>query len=100
MSEKIIYVDAEKLERFMRDVFIELGVPKDDAHIVAEVLIASDIRGIDTHGIQRCKMYFDRIKAGMYEVKTKIEVINDGPTTALWDGNCGMGHVIAYKALT
>jgi len=99
MSENIIYLDAETLESFMRDVFIGLGVPKDDAHIIAEVLIASDIRGIDTHGIQRCKMYFDRIKAGIYEVDTKIDIIKDGPTTALWDGNCGMGHVIAYKAM-
>jgi len=99
MSENIIYLDAEKLESFMKDVFVGLGVPKDDAHIIAEVLIASDIRGIDTHGIQRCKMYFDRIKAGIYEVDTKIDIIKDGPTTALWDGNCGMGHVIAYKAM-
>jgi LDH2 family malate/lactate/ureidoglycolate dehydrogenase len=99
MSENIIYLDAKTLESFMRDVFIGLGVPKDDAHIIAEVLIASDIRGIDTHGIQRCKMYFDRIKAGMYEVITKIDIVKDGPTTALWDGNCGMGHVIAYKAM-
>ncbi|MBK5134249.1 Ldh family oxidoreductase, partial [Candidatus Bathyarchaeota archaeon] len=92
----MVYLDAETLESFMRDVFIGLGVPKDDAQIIAEVLIASDIRGIDTHGIQRCKMYFDRIKAGIYEVDTIIDVIKDGPTTALWDGNCGMGHVIAY----
>ena len=99
MTDNTVYVDVEKLENFMRDVFIGLGVPKEDARIIAEVLIASDIRGIDTHGIQRCKMYFDRIKAGIYDVKTKIDVINDGPTTALWDGNCGMGHVIAYKAM-
>ena len=99
MSENVVYIDVETLENFMRDVFIGLGVPKDDAVIIAEVLIASDIRGIDTHGIQRCKMYFDRIKAGIYEVKTKIDIIKDGPTTALWDGNCGMGHVIAYKAM-
>jgi LDH2 family malate/lactate/ureidoglycolate dehydrogenase len=99
MSEIIIYLKAETLENFMRDVFVGLGVPKDDAHIIAEVLIASDIRGIDTHGIQRCKMYFDRIKAGIYEIDTKIDIIKDGPTTALWDGNCGMGHVIAYKAM-
>ncbi|MFX0049431.1 MAG: Ldh family oxidoreductase [Candidatus Hermodarchaeota archaeon] len=99
MSEDIIYINVETLENFMRDVFIGLGVPKDDAHIIAEVLITSDIRGIDTHGIQRCKMYFDRIKAGIYEVNTKIDIIKDGPTTALWDGNCGMGHVIAYKAM-
>lgn len=100
MTEEIIYLDAKTLENFMRDVFIGLGVPKEDATIIAEVLITSDLRGIESHGIQRCKMYYDRIKQGIYEVNTKIDVIKDGPTTALWDGNNGMGHVIAYKAMS
>ncbi|TFF98002.1 MAG: Ldh family oxidoreductase [Promethearchaeota archaeon] len=98
-EKNVVLMDAKKLEGFMRDVFIGLNVPKEDAEIIAEVLITSDLRGIDTHGIQRCKMYYDRIKEGIYEPKTRIEVINEGPTTALWDGNCGMGHVIAYKAM-
>ncbi|MHA1488194.1 MAG: Ldh family oxidoreductase [Promethearchaeota archaeon] len=100
MSNNIVYIDAITLENFMRDVFIGLGVPKDDADIIAGVLITSDLYGIDSHGVQRCKMYYDRIKAGIYEVKTKIDVIKDGPTTALLDGNCGMGHVIAHKAMS
>ncbi|MFX0011401.1 MAG: Ldh family oxidoreductase [Candidatus Hermodarchaeota archaeon] len=99
MNEEIVYIDAKKLESFMRDVFFGLGVPQEDAEIIANVLITSDLRGIESHGIQRCKMYYDRIKQGIYEVKTKIDIIKDGPTTALWDGNCGMGHVIAYKAM-
>jgi len=98
-NQEIVYLDASKLENFMRDVFIGLGVPEEDAKIIGKVLIASDLRGIDTHGIQRCKMYYDRIKQGIYEVDTKIDILKDGPTTALWDGNCGMGHVIAYKAM-
>ena len=98
-DSNVVLMDPKKLEEFMRDVFIGLDVPKEDAEIIAEVLITSDLRGIDTHGIQRCKMYYDRIKEGIYEVKTKIDVIKDGPTTALWDGNCGMGHVIAHKAM-
>jgi len=84
----------------MRDVFLGLGVPKEDAAIIADVLITSDIRGIESHGIQRCKMYYDRIKQGIYEKKTKIDIIKDGPTTALLDGNHGMGHVIAHKAMS
>jgi L-2-hydroxycarboxylate dehydrogenase (NAD+) len=99
MNEEIVYIEAKKLENFMRDVFFGLGVPQEDAEIIANVLITSDLRGIESHGIQRCKMYYDRIKQGIYEVKTKIDVIKDGPTTALWDGNCGMGHVIAHKAM-
>ena len=99
MSEDIVHVDALTLENFMRDVFVGLGVPKKDAEIITDVLITSDLRGIESHGIQRCKMYYDRIKKGIYEAKTKIDIIKEGPTTALLDGNCGMGHVIAYKAM-
>ena len=99
MSKNIVYIDATTLQNFMRDVFIGLGVPKEDADIIADVLITSDLRGIDSHGIQRCKMYYDRIKEGIYETNTKIDIIKEGPTTALLDGNCGIGHVIAYKAM-
>ncbi|MFW9988645.1 MAG: Ldh family oxidoreductase [Candidatus Odinarchaeota archaeon] len=99
MSEDIVNMDANILENFMKDVFIGLGLPKEDASIIANVLITSDLRGIESHGIQRCKMYYDRIKEGIYEPKTKIDIIKEGPTTALLDGNCGIGHVIAYKAM-
>jgi L-2-hydroxycarboxylate dehydrogenase (NAD+) len=99
MVSEIVNVEAEMLENFMRDVFIGLGVKKEDAEIIANVLITSDLRGIESHGIQRLKMYYDRIKEGIYEVNTKIDVLKDGPTTAVLDGNCGMGHVIAYKAM-
>jgi LDH2 family malate/lactate/ureidoglycolate dehydrogenase len=99
MNDNTIYIDAKTLQNFMRDVFIGLKVPKEDAKIIAEILITSDLRGIDSHGIQRCKMYYDRIKQGIYEVETKIDIIKDAQATALWDGNCGMGHVIAYKAM-
>lgn len=99
MSEDIINIDASTLENFIKDVFVGLGVPKEDASIIADVLITSDLRGIESHGIQRCKMYYDRIKEGLYNPITKIDIIKEGPTTALLDGNCGMGHVIAYKAM-
>ena len=99
MKNEIVYINSKTLQNFMQDVFVGLGVPQEDANIIAEVLITSDLRGIDTHGIQRCKMYYDRIKQGIYEVKTKIDILKDNQATALWDGNNGIGHVISYKAM-
>ncbi|MFX0071994.1 MAG: Ldh family oxidoreductase [Candidatus Hermodarchaeota archaeon] len=99
MSDDLAFIDVKTLENFMKDVFIGLGVPEEDANIIADVLITSDLRGIDSHGIQRCKMYYDRIREGIYEVNTKIDIIKDSHATALLDGNCGMGHVIGYKAM-
>ncbi|MFX1574748.1 MAG: Ldh family oxidoreductase [Promethearchaeota archaeon] len=98
-SDDIVYVDVESLRDFIKNVFFKLDVPEEHAEIIADVLITSDLRGIDSHGIQRCKMYFDRIREGIYNPKTEIEIVNDNLTTAVIDGHCGMGHVIAYKAM-
>lgn len=90
---------VETLKNFMVEVFKRSGVPEEDAEICSEVLIASDLRGIESHGIGRLKMYYDRIKAGIQEPVTRIEVIQDKAATAVWDGNNGMGQVISFRAM-
>jgi len=99
-SEKIVWIDFDSLENFMVDVFKGIGVPEEDARICADVLITADKRGIDSHGIGRLKpIYYDRIKAGIQSPKTDIEIVKDGPTTAVIDGHNGMGQVIAKKSM-
>jgi len=72
----------------MVDVFRGIGIPEEDARICADVLITSDKRGIDSHGIGRLKpIYYDRIKAGVQSPKTDMEIVKDGPTTAFIDGH-------------
>jgi len=94
-------VSLDLLEKFMIDVFIGLGVPRQDAEICADVLITADRRGIDSHGIGRLKpIYYDRIKDGILSPTTDFEVVKETPTTAVIDGHNGMGHVIGKKAMT
>jgi L-2-hydroxycarboxylate dehydrogenase (NAD+) len=92
-------IPVETIERFMMDVFAALGVPADDARICTNVLIASDLRGIESHGIGRLKYYYDRITAGIQFPQTRLEVVKETETTALLDGHHGMGHVIAYRSM-
>ncbi len=93
------WVDFPTLEAFMIDALKGVGVPEEDAKIVGDVLITSDKRGIDSHGIGRLKpIYIDRIDAGIQEPTTKIDTIKETETTAVLDGNNGMGHVVSYKA--
>ena len=100
-SKDIVWVDFDSLENFMVDVFTGIGVPKEDARICADVLITSDKKGIDSHGIGRLKpIYYDRIKAGIQSPKTDMEIVKDGPTTVVIDGHNGMGQVIAKKSMT
>ncbi|MFX0085652.1 MAG: Ldh family oxidoreductase [Candidatus Hodarchaeota archaeon] len=94
-----IFVDVNILASFMKDVFIKSGVPKEDSQICSDVLIASDLRGIESHGVQRLKMYYDRIKAGIQSPQTKIIIEQESPTTARLDAGHGMGHVAAYRGM-
>ncbi len=96
---EMICLPVEVAERFMLDVFRALGVPEEDARICADVLITSDLRGIDSHGIGRLKYYYDRIKAGVQFTQTHFEVVKETETTALADGHHGMGQVIAYRSM-
>jgi LDH2 family malate/lactate/ureidoglycolate dehydrogenase len=83
----------------MVDVFTGLGVPEDEARISADVLIASDLRGIESHGVGRLKYYYDRIKAGVHRTTTELEIVKETETTALVDGHHGVGHVIATRCM-
>jgi len=87
------------IESFMQDVFQGLGVPEDEARICADVLIASDLRGIESHGVGRLKYYYDRIQAGVQFTTTAMEIVKETETTVLVDGHHGMGHVIAHRSM-
>ena len=94
-----VIVDWKTITDFVRDAFIGVGVPPEDAKICADVLIESDRRGIESHGVNRFKpIYIDRIKAGIQQPVTEFEILRETPTTAVIDGHDGMGQVIGYKA--
>lgn len=98
-ADEFACVDLETLENFIYDVMVGVGVPKSDSRIVADVLIASDTRGIDSHGIARLKMYYDRIKRGQQLPITKLTIEREAPAIAVINANNGMGHVAAKKAM-
>ncbi|MBN2651140.1 MAG: Ldh family oxidoreductase [Spirochaetales bacterium] len=94
------WIDFETMEKFMNETLVAIGVPQDQADIISDVLIESDKRGIDSHGIGRLKpIYLDRIDAGIMETVTKIDIIKDEKACSVLDGNNGLGHVVAKKAM-
>lgn len=94
-----VRLPVEAAKRLIRDAFVALGVPKDDAAICVDVLISSDLRGIESHGIGRLKYYCDRIRMGIQFPITSLEIVHETETTVVIDGHHGMGHVIAYRAM-
>ena len=94
------FVSFEKLEAFMKACLIHSGVPEKDADIISDILIESDKRGIDSHGIGRLKpIYIDRIDKGILNPVTDIEVVRDEKAACVIDAHDGMGHVASHKAM-
>ncbi len=95
-----VYLPWQLTDDFITAVFVKLGVPEEDARLCSDVLLESDRRGIESHGCNRFKpIYADRIKAGILNPVTKIDVVKETPTTAVLDANDGMGMVASKKAM-
>ncbi|HZK10639.1 MAG TPA: Ldh family oxidoreductase [Clostridia bacterium] len=98
--DKTRTVDWKTVTNFIVDALEGYGVPREDAKICADVLTDADKKGIESHGINRLKpIYIDRIKAGIQEPLTKIDIIKETASTAVLDANNGMGMVASYKAM-
>lgn len=99
MSEQSVRVPVKDLVEFMEKALEAMGIPVEDAKIIADVVITSDLWGIASHGIAHLKMYHERIKAGLQLPVTRWSVVKDTPTTAVVDGGNGMGMVVGYNAM-
>ena len=100
ITETRPYMSWDMAGSFMTQAFMKLGVPEEDAKICADVLMESDRRGIESHGVNRFKpIYVDRIKKGILNPVTKIDILRESPTTAVLDANDGMGMVASKQAM-
>lgn len=94
------FIPFEILEKFTVDLMVKAGIPEADARIVGDALLQADKLGFDSHGVNRLKsIYLDRIKDGILNPVTNYKIVREGPTTAVIDGQNGMGHVISYNAM-
>ncbi len=75
------------------------GVPRKDSHLVAELLVKADLQGYPGHGISRILSYVSRIKTGLINLNERHEVIREGKTTAVIDGNHYVGQVVATDGM-
>jgi LDH2 family malate/lactate/ureidoglycolate dehydrogenase len=99
MSEQNIKVPVNVLVDFMLEALTAMGTTSEDAKIIADVIITSDLWGIRSHGIAHLKMYHERIKKGLQLPATRWTVVKDSDATAVIDGGNGMGMVVGYHAM-
>lgn len=89
----------QQLYSFALNVFIKMGCSNEDATLATSVLLSADLRGIDSHGIARLVGYVRLWEAGRINTTPSIKIIHETPSTAVVDGDKGLGLVVAPKAM-
>jgi LDH2 family malate/lactate/ureidoglycolate dehydrogenase len=89
----------EKLRNFTRNVFLKMGCPPADADLATDVLLSSDLKGIDSHGVARLSGYIRLWEKKRINATPDIRIVHETPTTATIDGDRGLGLVVAPFAM-
>lgn len=94
------YIFSEdKLRSFTQSIFKRMGCNEDDAVLATDVLLASDLRGIDSHGVARLSGYVRLWEKNRINARPSIRVVHETATTATVDGDGGLGLVVAPFAM-
>lgn len=89
----------EKLRNFTHNVFVKMGCSEEHATLATDVLIKSDLRGIDSHGVARLSGYVRLWEKKRINATPNISIVHETPTTATIDGDAGLGLVVAPFAM-
>ncbi|TKC03722.1 Ldh family oxidoreductase [Pedobacter frigoris] len=89
----------DNLRLFTKNVFLKMGCPEADADLATDVLLKSDLRGIDSHGVARLSGYVRLWEKKRINATPNVRVVHETATTATVDGDGGLGLVVAPFAM-
>ena len=93
-------VTIEELNKLISTKLMKAGLTEEHANVVADVLVHADARGYHSHGAMRVEYYAERIAKGGLNADPVISFEKTGPSTAIYDGDNGVGHFMAKEAMT
>lgn len=92
-------VPHTKLVSFTAACLEKLGLQAADARLVAETLVAANLRGVDSHGVVRLPHYATRLRNGSVKARPNMALERTGPSTGVVQGDAGMGQLVAARAM-
>ncbi len=98
MTEPTVRVDPHHLAAAGRSILEALGVPPEDATLVADSLVLADLWGHQSHGMLRLPWYAHRLQSGVMQARTEPSFVVDAGAVAVLDGHDGIGQVLAARA--
>jgi len=92
-------VPAAELERWSAEVLQRSGLVSVDARMAAQFITLANLRGVDSHGVALLPAYVQRLQAGGINPRPNLRLVVDLPGLAVMDGDHGIGHVAAARAM-
>lgn len=92
-------IHSDNLKQFVIDTFTRYGMRAEDAAISADILVESDLRGIDSHGVPRMAFYVERLAKGGFNLEAELKVVNETAATITFDAQNGFGPPMAHRAM-
>src|SRR5882724_3260866 len=89
----------QQLYNFTEAIFQKIGCSKEHAAIATKSLLAADLRAVDSHGVARLSGYIRLWEAKRINATPDIKIIHETASTAVVDGDSGLGLVIAPYAM-
>ena len=89
----------EQLKNFVEAAFQKFGFNAEESAVITDVLLLSDLYGIESHGTSRLVKYHKDILAGLIHVDAQPETVFETPVSAVIDAKGGMGQVVSKKAM-
>lgn len=87
------------MDSFCAEAFAALGLARNNAQLLASILVEADLRGHASHGVRLVAYYAPRVKAGSINPKPKVRMLRESPVSVLVDADYGFGGIAATRAL-
>lgn len=98
-TEAAVVVTADRLRAFILEVLRAMHMGREAAALTADLMVRTDLRGVDSHGIGMLPKYVEWWRAGYIAPEAKPELVHDDGATALFDGRKGLGHFVSTLAM-
>ncbi len=92
-------VQAERIREQLVSVLSAWGMSPAHADTTAAMMVETDLRGVDSHGISMLPTYDREFRAGRLNMRPVLKTVRDAPATALIDADASLGHPVAVHAM-
>ena len=96
-TETSLRVPHERLHTFVHDAARRSGMPEAHASLLADLLIANDLRGVSSHGCAQIHRYVNEIAQGGVNPTPDVQLVHETANSLVMDGDGGLGYFPAYE---